>query len=377
MESDVPLLPVIIRSTLFLISFLIVGFFAGSETAFLSMDAWAVEGLKETGDRRAALLSALNEDSRNTTSAILIGTNVFTVLASVMGASLADLFRAGETFSGTILPLMITALMFFFSQLVPKTYASKSPTEMALAVAPLLNWITTVLKPMSTVLSLGPYLVAKFVGKKAESEQSISDAPVRLAVGLAAEEGQVDKEEGEVIVGVLDSSDTLVADIMVPLANAFVFSPETTVSDALHDIRQKRFSRVPVVSKDGNVEGLVYMKDVLRQAVKEPGCRLPVTSLMRPPLRVAPTDNILDVLAPMRKNRVHLAIVVDGQKPVGIVTLDDILEEIVGVMPEAVRGRPAQRKQSPPARVVVREGFEEGYSESDGFETVSLEEYVQ
>lgn len=369
MESDIPLSAVLVRSILFFVSFLALAFFAGSETAFLSMDSWAVEGLKAAGDRRAGLLSKLREDSRNTTSALLIGTNIFTVLASVMGASLADLFDVNETFANAVLPLLITTLMFFFSQLVPKTYASKSPTEMAFAVAPALSLLTRVLRPVSTVLSLGPHALARVVGKRASIGQSVSDEPVRLAVDLAAQEGKVDREEGEVIVGVLDSSDTKVADIMVPLTSAFIFSPDTKVGDALRKLRQNRFSRVPVVSRDGEVVGLVYMKDVVRQALRDSDGELPVSSLMRPPLRVAPTDNILDVLAPMRKDRVHLAIVVDGGRAVGIVTLDDILEEIVGAMPEAARGRTGQKRQGS-SHVT----FGAGYSESDGLGTLNIDE---
>ena len=110
------------------------------------------------------------------------------------------------------------------------------------------------------------------VGKNA-IPRSVSDEPVRLAVDLAAEEGQVDKEAGEVIVGVLDSSDTTVADVMVPLPSAFVLDEETTLEDALAELRQHRFSRVPVVDKAGKVVGLVYLKDVLRQVLREPNPR--------------------------------------------------------------------------------------------------------
>jgi putative hemolysin len=368
MESDIPLLAVLIRLALFAASFLVVGFFACSETAFLSMDKWAVEGLRDAGDRRAAVLRGLDEDFRNTTSALLIGTNVFTVLASVMLASLADILAFGETLTTAILPLLLTALMFFLSQLVPKTYASRAPTEIALSVAPVLSFVTAVLRPVSQILSFGPYLLARLVGKNAHSAESVSDEPVRLAVDLAAEEGQVDKEAGEVIVGVLDSSDTTVADVMVPLPSAFVLDEETTLEDALAELRQHRFSRVPVVDKAGKVVGLVYLKDVLRQVLREPQSPLTVGDIMREPLRVSPTDNILDVLGPMRKGRVHLAVVADGDRTVGIVTLDDILEEIVGDIPEAQLGRTPLKKQPVDVRTSVP-----GLAESDAFDTWGMD----
>lgn len=370
MESDIPLWALGLRLVLFIASFLIVGFFAASETAFLSKDRWAVEGLKDE-DRRAQVLSDLDRDFRNTTSALLIGTNVFTVLASVMAASLANILALNETISSTVLPLAITALMFFFSQLVPKTYASRSPTELALTVAPVLSVISRVLRPVSSVLSLGPHLLAQSVGNGSETEESVSDEPVRLAVDLAAEGGQVDRDAGEVIVGVLDSSDIRVSDVMVPLPSAFVFDENIKVQEALNQLRTHRFSRVPVVDGDGRVVGLVYMKDVLRQVMKEPGCTLEVREIMRKPLRVSPSDSILDVLGTLRKDRVHLAVVVDGGQTVGIVTLDDILEEIVGDMHETAVGKVQPKKPShePPRgmKAVVS-----GLGESDAFDTAEL-----
>jgi putative hemolysin len=372
MESDIPLWAVGLRLVLFFASFLIVGFFAASETAFLSMDKWAVEGLKDE-DRRAKVLSDLEKDFRNTTSALLIGTNVFTVLSSVMAASLADILAFNETLRNAVLPLAITALMFFFSQLVPKTYASRSPTEMALAVAPVLSVISRVLRPVSSILSLGPHLLAQSVGESARSVESISDEPVRLAVDLAAEEGQVDKDAGEVIVGVLDSSDIRVSDIMVPLPSAFVFEENTRVKDALNQLRAHRFSRVPVVDGGGEVVGLVYMKDVLRQVMKEPDCRKNVRDIMRKPLRVSPSDSVLDVLGPMRKDRIHLAVVFDGEHTVGIVTLDDVLEEIVGDMPDAAVGRVLSKK-APYEEPHDMKRVVSGLQESDAFDAVGLNE---
>lgn len=372
MESDIPLWAVGLRLVLFVASFLVVGFFAAAETAFLSMDKWAVEGLKDE-DQRAKVLSDLEKDFRNTTSALLIGTNVFTVLSSVMAASLADILAFNETLRSAVLPLFVTALMFFFSQLVPKTYASRSPTEMALAVAPALSVITRVLRPVSTVLSLGPHLLARSVGENAANGEAVSDEPVRLAVDLAAEEGRVDRDAGEVIVGVLDSSDIRVSDIMVPLPSAFVFEENTKVKDALYQLRTHRFSRVPVVDREGKVVGLVYMKDVLRQVVKEPDCPLEVRDIMREPLRVSPSDNILDVLRPMRQGRVHLAVVVDGDRTAGIVTLDDILEEIVGDMPETAVGR-ALARRPPQDRHVETKAVARELGEPDALDTAEMNE---
>lgn len=364
MDADVPLVEVLLRLLLFVGSFLARGFFAGSETAFLSMDGWAVAGLSATGDRNARLLSALSKDTRSTISALLIGTNVCTVLASVMGASIALLLGASEMVSLAVVPLTITGLLFLFSELVPKTYAAGMPTETALIIAPALSVLVTILRPVSQVLSAVPYLFAGILAERKVPTSPGSDESVRVAVGMAAEEGQVEKEDGEVIVGVLDSSDTRVRDIMVPMNDVTALSPETKVCDALATFRTHRFSRVPVVSPDaGEVLGIVYMKDVVREAMKTPSCQSPIRTLMRPPFIVSPTDNLLDILARMRKNRVHFAVVSEDKRPLGIATMEDILTEIVGDMSEDERPK-AGRKG--PAAQVAR--VDDGMVEGDGFD---------
>lgn len=362
MDTDVPLLSIALRTALLLASLAGIGFFAGSETAFLAMDTWAIRGLKSSGDQRATLLWGLLSDSGNTLSALLIGTNVLTVLTSVMGASVAYLLGMRGAVALTVVPVAITALVFLFSELFPKTYASSAPTEIALAVAPTLKAVVSLLKPLSLVLAAAPNLFAKMLARNPAHAASVSDEPVRAAVGLAEEEGQVDKEDGEVIVGVLDSSDTKVTDIMVPLSTVRKFSPDVGALSALGVFQSCRFSRIPVVANESGKEngkeegkedgtrtmqvvGIVYMKDVVREILRGSGSGVPVKDLMRPVFAVYAADNLLDVLSRMRKSRVHMAIVMKGQEPAGIVTLEDILEEIVGDIQEDVPAPTGRHRQ--------------------------------
>ena len=284
MDADVPLPEALIRSGVFIVSFLARSFFAAAETAFLSMDKWAIEGLADNEDRRARMLSSLAKDTRSTVSALLIGTNVCTVLASVMGASIASTLGASSTVSVAVVPLAITALLFFFSELVPKTYSSGLPTETALAIAPVLTVLVAILKPVSYVLSALPSMFAEMLSEKKVPSSQSSDEPVRAALDLAAEEGQVDREDGEVITGVLDSSDTRMRDIMVPMEKVTTLNPDTPVCDALAAFKTHRFSRIPVaIRESGEVPGVVYMKDVVREAMKVPECKIKVREIMRQP----------------------------------------------------------------------------------------------
>jgi len=364
MDADVPLAEVLIRSAVFVVSFLARSFFAGAETAFLSMDKWAIEGLADNEDRRARMLSALAKDTRSTVSALLIGTNVCTVLASVMGASIASLFGASDAVAMVIVPLAITALLFFFSELVPKTYSAGLPTETALAIAPVLTVLVAILRPVSYVLSAIPSIFAGMLSERKASSPQTSDEPVRAALDLAAEEGHVDREDGEVITGVLDSSDTRVRDIMVPMDKVTSLSPDTPVCDALAAFKAHRFSRVPVVVREtGHVPGVVYMKDVVREAMKVPECKTPVRQIMRPPFIASPSENLLDVLARMRRGRVHFAVVSEGTRPIGIVTMEDILTEIVGDIAETEKPQVVRQVAT---ALSVR--TDDGMAEGDAFE---------
>lgn len=345
MNADVPLWQIVVRLLVLIGSFLARGFFAASETAFLSMDRWAIAGLKSSGDRRAGLLSALAADSSSTISALLIGTNVFTVLASVMGASIASLLGANSAVAVVIMPLAITAATFVFSELVPKSWAATRPTETALAAAVALSATVSVLRPIAVVLSAVPRIFAGVLADRKAPVSPGSDEPVRVAVELAAGKGQVEKEDGEAIVGVLDSSDTCISDVMVPMSAVTTFVPETKVCDALSAFRLHHFSRVPVVPGGGDqVLGVAYMKDVVREAMKTPGCQSAVRDLMRPLFTVSPADNLLDVLARMRRNRVHFAVVWDGNRSLGIATMEDILREIVGDTKEDARPKSLRRR---------------------------------
>jgi len=365
MDADVPLATVVVRSLIFIVSFLARSFFAGSETAFLSMDKWAVEGLASTGDPRARVLSRLEKDTRSTISAILIGTNVCTVLASVLGASIASLLGASEMVMLAIVPLALTALLFLLTELVPKTYSAGMPTEIALAIAPALSVLVSVLRPISFVLSAVPNMFAGMLSERKAAPPPSSDEPVRVALDLAAVEGQVDKEDGDVITGVLDSSDTRIKDVMIPISQVTTLSSETPVCDALATFSSHRFSRVPVTSPEtGEVLGIVYMKDVVREAMKAPACVTPIKTLMRAPFRASPAENLLDVLARMRKNRVHFAVVSEDRRTLGIVTMEDILTEIVGDIPEDRPAKMAERRG--PTVLVARP--DDGMTESDGYD---------
>jgi putative hemolysin len=329
--EEVPLLDVVVRAIVFVLSLFAIGFFSGSETAYLGMDKWAVLGLEASGDKKAATLHTLMEDRENTLSTLLIGTNVFTALSSVMAASTAALYGVTNAAGLAAVSLGTTAIVFMFSELVPKT-----SLIVAIPLAALVRWLT----PVSAVLSRLPSMLATSLSPKEEAVTDESDSAVRLALGLAGNEGGVNKEDSEVIVGVLDSSDTRVAEVMTPLSAAFMLLSDTTLAEVLDSFVEHRFSRIPVVSNDGaRILGVVYAKDVMR-ALRSGRADATAASVMRPPFFTKGSDTVLDLLSRMKKARVHFSVVMDGERPIGLATMDDLLEEIVGVTREDVSTKP-------------------------------------
>lgn len=338
MNADIPIVSVLLRAVLLVISVLAVGFFEGAETAFLAMDKWVISSLASEGDKRARVLQNLKDNSENTVSAILVGTNVFTILVSVSALSIAISLGFNKSVHVTVVSLLATVVVFIFSELIPKTYTANAPTESALAVAVPLEIAVKVLSPVAYVMAALPgALVSVFSrGKKTVSDEPESE--VLAIFEIAEEDGYVTPEDKDVIEGVFSSRSKTMADIMQPWDKVVAYGPNVTLWEAVDLFDSHRYSRVPVVSAEGSqVIGVVYIKDVVREVVSNPDNKaLPVTSVMRPPHHVLAGDNILSVFSRLQRMKVHLAVVVQGNKPVGIVTMEDLLEELVGDIPEEV-----------------------------------------
>ncbi len=349
MDVDLPL-AVIIRLSVFLVSLMFIGFFSGSETAFLGMDMWAIVGLASSGNSQAKILKSLSESKELTISTISVGTNVFTVLASVMGLSLSHVLGLKGAFVLGFIPLLITVLVFLFSELAPKIYAAAKPTETALACAVPLQWVLGRLKPLAWLFQTVPMSLVKIM-PKAAGKSTVSDEMVRVAADLAGDSSDVCKEDTDVIYGVLDSSDTRLGEIMVPLDSVVSVGPDTSAERILGIFKERRLSRVPVLDeKTRSITGIIYMKDVLKQVLQTPGPHIfgarTAEGMMRNVFTVDIGQNVLDLLAKMRKSKVHMAAVVQRGRHVGIVTIEDLIEEILGDIPEDSESRgPAHVEQ--------------------------------
>ncbi len=338
MNNDLPVVSVLLRIVMLAVSLIIVGFFAGAETAFLAMDKWAIESLSNDGDKRARLLQNMKQNSKNTLSAILVGTNIFTILVSVTALSMAYSFGFTGPFNVAVVSLIATAFVFVFSELIPKSYAAKFPTELALVVAAPLDFAVKMLSPVSYLMAAIPSVLLSILSRGRKEILQKPESEVLAVFEMAEEDGYVKPEDRDVIDSVFDSKHKTIADMMMPMEQVVTYEPTVTLSESIDLFSRHKYSRVPVVSDCGDkVIGVVYIKDAIRQVVLNRGNGLqPVTSVMRLPYSVDSGESVLRVLSRLKRDKVHLAVVSRGRLHAGIVTMDDLLRELVGEIPEEV-----------------------------------------
>lgn len=330
----------LIRSILFALSVLGVGFFAASETAFLSMNRWAVDKLADEGDRNALALCKLVEDSGKTISALLVGTNVLATLASVLAVSILVMSGVSGARAIAVSSIATTAIILVFSELTPKTYAARNPTATALSVAVPLSLATTLFGPVASFLAWIPSRVAALFKRRSCARSETPDELIRAALDAAEDDGSVIPAETEVIQGVLDSKAKLVGDIMTPMNRTFALDHDSTLEDFMAVYCEQRYSRMPIIAPSGTrVIGIAHVKDVMREIVAggDPSEK-PVRPTAKAACLVRADAPALDAFNAIRSRRAHLAVVVDRGVPAGIVTLEDFLEEIVGDIPEDISG---------------------------------------
>jgi Mg2+/Co2+ transporter CorB len=309
-------------------------FFNGSETALTAASRARMHALEQEGDTRATTVNGLMAAPEKMLGAVLLGTTLFNVLGTALAAALATEL-VGEV--GVIYATVVmTSLIFVFAAVLPKTYALTAPERAALLVAPILRAIIRFLTPFTLVLQFVVRTILKLTPSTKDDAANILAAheEIRGAIELREKEGAVARNEAAMLGGVLDLGDLMVADIMVhrtKMATMDIDRPTATIIDA---ILKSGFSRVPVWRDEPeNIVGLLYAKDILAAlaAVGFDLGKIDHKTLVQTPWFVPDTTRAKDQLGAFLKKKSQMALVVDEYGEVqGLVTLEDILEEIVG-----------------------------------------------
>ncbi len=326
----------IIRLIVLIILIGLSAFFSSAETAIMTVNKIRLRALAEEGNKKAKRLLAVTEEPSKLLGAILIGNNVVNLSASSLATLfttkvLEQNFGAGvAVYAAGIATGVLTLLVLVFGELTPKTLATVKAEKMSLLyVTPIcaLMWILTPFIFITNVLTGG---VLKLLGvSKDDKEKAITEQELRTIVDVSHEEGVLETDEKKMINNVVDFGDAKAKDIMVPRADMTMLDVNCSYAELLKCFRENRYTRFPVYedSKD-NVIGVLNVKDLL---LMKPGRTFSLRRYLRKPHFVFENRRLGEMLAQMREGGVSLSIVLNEYgAPVGMITLEDMLEEIVG-----------------------------------------------
>lgn len=310
---------------------LISGFFSGSETGLTSVARPKIHKLKMQGNKRAIIVSKLREDKERLIGAILLGNNVVNIAASSIATSLAITYL-GE--SGVIYATAImTILVLVFAEVLPKTYAVRHAEQVALAVAPVFVFITKLLSPFTMAVQVVVNRVISLISSEPKDEMTGVDV-LRGAVDLYHEEGEVLTEDKNMLSGVFDLGETQIEQVMIHRREMETINLNQSIDDIIHCIANSTHSRFPVWQDSiDNIIGIIHAKDLFKTMQNHPAEveSIDINSVIRKPVFVPEKKTLKNQLKDFQENKLHLAMVVDEFGAItGMVTLEDIIEEVVG-----------------------------------------------
>lgn len=313
---------------------LMSAFFSGSETALTAASRARIHALEKDGNRRAALVNKLTEARERLISAILLGNNLVNILASALATSIAlTVFgQAGVAYA----TIIMTALVVIFAEVLPKTYAINNPDQAALNVAPILRPIVAAFAPLAAAVQYLVRGMLRLIGVRIGAGSSLLSPhdEIRGAIDLHHLEGVVVKYDRDMLGGILDLRDLEVNDVMIHRTKMQTVNADDPPRQIVDEVLKSPYTRLPLWREQpDNIVGILHAKDLLR-ALNAAGWRLDkldVLELSAPSWFVPDTTSLQDQLNEFLKRKSHFALVVDEYGEVmGLVTLEDILEEIVG-----------------------------------------------
>ena len=312
---------------------LLSAFFSGSETALTAVSRPHMHHLLKTGDKRAGIIAKLHARMERLIGTILLVNNLVNILASALATSLL-IGVFGDT-GVAYATLVMTLLVLIFAEVLPKTYAINNADRTALSVAPVVRLLVLVLSPLSDAVQVVVRATLRLFSVSTESNLgAISDDELRGAIDLHAETGSTDDQERAMLRSILDLDHVEVGEIMVHRKDIFTVDAGLSPTAILEQVIASPYTRIPMWrKKPDNIIGVLHAKTLL-SAVKLQAPvteKLDIPGLAAKPWFIPESTTLLQQLHAFRKKREHFALVVDEYGVLmGIVTLEDILEEIVG-----------------------------------------------
>jgi CBS domain containing-hemolysin-like protein len=289
------------------------------------MNRIRMKNLVENGSKRAALALRLNDSYDKLLSTILVGNNIVNLSAASVG-TLLFIKHIGD-FGATLSTVIITLVVLLFGEITPKSLAKESPERFALVSAPILYVFILILTPLNFVFIQWQRLLGVIF--KSSSDDRITEQELLSIVEEAEQDGAIDEEEKQLIHSVIEYNDIQTMDILTPRVNIAGVSKDTSEEDIAALFLESGYSRLPVYDETvDDIIGILHLRDFFDRIVQKGE---PLESVISPAFFVTPAVKIKDLFKMLQKKKIHMAVVTDEYGGTeGIVTMEDILEELVG-----------------------------------------------
>lgn len=304
---------------------LMSGYFSATETAFLSCNKTRLRTMAEKGNKRAALVNRLNENYDRLLSTILIGNNIVNLAAASIGTVL--FVRLYGDIGATVSTAVITVLVLIFGEITPKNVAKDCPEKLAMFSAPIIRVLIWIFTPLNFLFGLWKKLISKVL--HLESDSKMSQEELLMLVEEVREGGTIDSEEGDLLKNAIEFNDMRAEDILTHRVDLEAVDIESTKEEIAEVFTQSKFARLPVYEDSiDNIIGILNMKDfydgtgITAKSIRD---------IMTKPLFVLKSEKIDELLKLLQETKSQMAVILDEYGgTLGIVTLEDILEELVG-----------------------------------------------
>ena len=311
-----------------IILLMLSAFFSSSETALMTVNKIRLRSLAEEGNKRAAMVLDITENhTSKMLSAILIGNNIVNISASSLSATLAYAFGG---YMVSIATAVLTVAILVFGEITPKNYATINAEKITLRYIPVIRFFMAVMTPVIFIINLfsrGIMFLLRV--DPSAADRAMTEEDLRTIVDVSHEDGTIESDEKEMIYNVFDLGDANAKDIMVPRVHVTFANVDNTYEELIEIFREDKFTRLPVYEENpDNIVGIINMKDLLLYDKNE---TFNIKDIMRKPHFTYEYKNISELLVEMRDSTFNIAIVLDEYgEMAGLITLEDILEEIVG-----------------------------------------------
>lgn len=320
LDSDI-----IIKIVVVFILLLLSVFFSSAETALSMSNKVRLKALMEAGDKRAKTALKVLDDYSSMLSAILIGNNLVNLYASSIVTALA--MKLG--LNTGLATLLLTVMVLLFCEIIPKNISAIKSESLALAFAGIINFVMKILTPIIFLVNGFGNIFLKIIKLDASEHESMTESELRTYVDESHKDGVIETDEKEMIINVFNFGDTVAKDVMIPRVDMVTLDEDSTLDEVREKFRENMYTRFPVCEQGvDNIIGFINIKDFIKFDDSED---FDLHKILRKPFFTLEYRKTADLLSDMRKERVTLAFVLNEYGGCeGMVTIEDLLEEIVG-----------------------------------------------